>query len=57
MNTDFCTEAVEDALAKYGKPEISNTDQGSQLTSAEFTGLLTQECFAIKHGPQGRVAR
>ncbi len=40
MDTEFCTEAVEEAIAKYGKPEIFNTDQGSQFTSGAFTGLL-----------------
>jgi len=40
MDTAFCTEAVEEAIARYGKPEIFNTDQGSQFTSNEFTGLL-----------------
>ena len=39
MDTPFCTEAVEEAIAKYGKPEIFNTDQGSQFTSSAFTGL------------------
>ena len=40
LTTDFCIEAVEEAIARYGKPEIFNTDQGSQFTSDEFTGLL-----------------
>ena len=40
MDTAFCTEAVEEAIARYGKPEIFNTDQASQFTSSEFTGLL-----------------
>jgi putative transposase len=40
MDTAFCIEAVEEAIARYGKPEIFNTDQGSQFTSSEFTGLL-----------------
>lgn len=40
MDTAFCIEAVEDAMARFGKPEIFNTDQGSQFTSREFTGLL-----------------
>ena len=39
-DTTFCTEAVEEAIAKYGKPEIFNTNQGSQFTSSAFTGLL-----------------
>jgi putative transposase len=36
----FCLEAVEEAIANYGCPEIFNTDQGAQFTSADFTGLL-----------------
>jgi len=53
MSTDFCTEAVEEAMAKYGKPEIFNTDQGSQFTSAEFTGLLMQNDIAISMDGKG----
>jgi putative transposase len=37
MDAAFCVEAVEEALARHGKPEIFNTDQGSQFTSREFT--------------------
>ncbi len=40
METEFCAEALEEALAHHGKPEIFNTDQGSQFTSAAFTGVL-----------------
>ena len=40
MDTEFCVEAVDAAVAKYGVPEIFNTDQGSQFTSAAFTSLL-----------------
>jgi putative transposase len=40
MDADFYIEAVDEAIARYGKPEIFNTDQGSQFTSAAFTGLL-----------------
>ena len=40
LTTDFCLEAVEEAMDRYGRPEIFNTDQGSQFTSSEFTGLL-----------------
>lgn len=53
MNTDFCIEAVEEALAKYGKPEIFNTDQGSQFTSAEFTSLLGRNDIAISMDGKG----
>jgi len=47
MEVDFCIEAVEAALAKHGRPEIFNTDQGSQFTSADFTGLLLKNGIAI----------
>ena len=40
LDTAFCIEAVEETLAKYGKPEIFNTDQGSEFTYAAFTVLL-----------------
>src|SRR6266436_6387911 len=40
MDTSFCIAALEEALARFGKPEIFNTDQGSQFTSAVFTGVL-----------------
>jgi putative transposase len=40
MEVGFCIEAVEEALANHGKPAVFNTDQGSQFTSADFTGLL-----------------
>jgi len=53
MNTDFCIAAVEEALAKYGAPEIFNTDQGSQFTSAEFTNLLKQNSVAISMDGKG----
>ena len=56
MTADFCVEAVEEAIARYGVPEIFNTDQGSQFTSADFTGLLTGHGIADQHGRQGRLA-
>ncbi|MET3299202.1 hypothetical protein ABIE86_000069 [Bradyrhizobium diazoefficiens] len=40
MDVSFCVAALDEALAKYGTPEIFNTDQGSQFTSAAFTGAL-----------------
>ena len=40
MDADFCVEALQEALAKYGKPKIFNTDQGSQFTSKDFTDVL-----------------
>ena len=53
MEADFCVEALEEALAKYGKPEIFNTDQGSQFTGAEFTGVLTRNAIAISMDGKG----
>jgi putative transposase len=47
LTTDFCIEAVQEALASYGTPDIFNTDQGCQFTSQEFTGLLKQHHIAI----------
>jgi putative transposase len=53
METDFCIEAVEEALARHGKPEIFNTDQGSQFTSEAFTGLLSRNEIAISMDGKG----
>ena len=47
VETSFCIDAVEEALHRYGKPEIFNTDQGSQFTSEAFTGLLKANDIAI----------
>jgi len=54
MSTDFCLEALEEAIAKYGRPEIFNTDQGSQFTSAEFTGVLKANEIRISMDGKGR---
>jgi putative transposase len=53
MEVEFCLEAVEEALAKYGRPDIFNTDQGSQFTSAPFTGLLLENGIAISMDGRG----
>jgi putative transposase len=53
MDVAFCLEAVEEALARHGRPEIFNTDQGSQFTSAAFTGLLTKNDIAISMDGRG----
>jgi len=53
MEADFCVEALEEALAKYGKPEVFNTDQGSQFTSLDFTGVLTKNAIAISMDGKG----
>jgi putative transposase len=53
MEVEFCLDALEEALARYGKPEIFNTDQGSQFTSAGFTGLLLENAIAISMDGRG----
>jgi putative transposase len=53
LTTDFCLEAVDDALAKHGHPEIFNTDQGSQFTSTDFTDLLKANGIAISMDGKG----
>jgi putative transposase len=53
MEVEFCLEALQEALATYGKPEIFNTDQGSQFTSAAFTGLLLENQIAISMDGRG----
>ena len=54
MDVSFCLEALDEALKKYGKPEIFNTDQGSQFTSIDFTGRLKKEGIAISMEGKGR---
>ena len=54
MDASFCVEALEEALARYGKPEIFNTDQGSQFTSVDFTDVLRQADVAISMDGRGR---
>ncbi len=53
MEADFCIEAVEEALAKHGRPDIFNTDQGSQFTSAAFTALLADNGIQISMDGRG----
>ena len=53
MEADFCVEALEEAIAKYGKPEIFNTDQGSQFTGEAFTGVLISNGVAISMDGKG----
>jgi putative transposase len=53
MEADFCVEALEEAIAKYGKPEIFNTDQGSQFTGEAFTGVLIRNGVAISMDGKG----
>jgi putative transposase len=54
LDTDFCIEALEEALENYGPPEIFNTDQGCQFTSREFTGILTDNGVRISMDGKGR---
>jgi putative transposase len=53
MEADFCVEALEEALSKYGKPEIFNTDQGSQFTSIDFIRVLLDAKIAISMDGKG----
>ena len=54
MDSAFCVEALEEALQRYGKPRIFNTDQGAQFTSAAFTGKLEAARIAISMDGRGR---
>jgi putative transposase len=54
MDSGFCLEALREALARYGKPAIFNTDQGSQFTSLDFTGALKDAEVAISMDGRGR---
>ena len=54
MDTRFCSDALDEALARYGKPRIFNTDQGSQFTSEAFTGRLIAAGVAISMDGRGR---
>jgi putative transposase len=53
MEAAFCVEALEDALARHGKPDIVNTDQGSQFTGQAFTGVLADNGIAISMDGKG----
>jgi putative transposase len=53
METEFCVEAVREALTKHGKPEIFNTDQGSQFTSDDFTRVLLDAKISISMDGKG----
>ena len=54
MDVAFCVSALEEALARFGRPEIFNTDQGSQFTSAAFTGTLAHADIRISMDGRGR---
>src|SRR5262249_40557743 len=53
MEAAFCVETLEDALARHGKPEIFNTDRGSQFTGAAFTGVVIRNAIAISMDGMG----
>jgi putative transposase len=53
MEVEFCLDALDEALARHGRPEIFNTDQGSQFTSAAFTGRLLDNAIAISMDGRG----
>jgi putative transposase len=53
MEAAFCVETLEDALARHGKPDIFNTDQGSQFTGPAFTGVLIENRIAISMDGKG----
>src|SRR5215469_2491670 len=55
LDADFCVEALEEALSRYGRPEIFNTDQGSQFTSGDFTGTLKRHEVMISMDGKGRL--
>ena len=54
LDSDFCVDALEEALAKYGTPEIFNTDQGCQFTSDDFTDVLKEAGVRISMDGKGR---
>ena len=53
LDVEFCLEALEEALARFGRPEIFNTDQGSQFTSPRFTGVLQRARVRISMDGRG----
>ncbi len=54
LDTDFCVDALEDAIHRYGHPDIFNTDQGSQFTSKSFTSVLKNSGIQISMDGRGR---
>jgi len=55
LDTDFCVEALEDAINRFGAPDIFNTDQGAQFTNKPFTDLLKQHDIKISMDGRGRA--
>lgn len=54
MDVELCLEALEEAMARYGRPAIFNTDQGSQFTSPQFAGALQRAGVQISMDRRGR---
>jgi putative transposase len=54
LDADFCVEALEEAISRYGTPDIFNTDQGAQFTSEAFTGVLKAAGTRISMDGKGR---
>ena len=54
MDVEFCVDALQEALARFGHPEVFNSDQGSQFTSPRFTGVLQQAGVRISMDGRGR---
>ena len=54
LDASFCVEALDEAIETHGVPEIFNTDQGSQFTSEDFTGVLKRHDFHISMDGKGR---
>ena len=54
LEADFCVEALQEAISKYGIPDVFNTDQGTQFTSQEFIGVLTVNQVSISMDGRGR---
>ena len=54
MDADFCVDALEEAISSYGAPDIFNTDQGAQITSDAFTGVLKAAGIRISMDGKGR---
>ena len=54
MDADFCVDALEEAISRYGAPDIFNTDQGAQFTSDAFTGVLKAAGIRISMDGKGR---
>ncbi len=55
MEAAFCVDCLEDDLREHGKPEVLNSDQGSQFTSVAFTDVLKREAIAISMDGRGRA--